>query len=162
MGTGRPAKIIDLQTPKNTKATIARAKMAEELVKTDNNELLSPPDDLINDEAKKEWNRVVPQLLKIDIIGNLDRAALIGYCNSLSKYNEATRALEKEEITVVEISKNGSKVKQNPLIAIQKSYAEEMRKFASIAGISMDARIRSGRKKVEKKEMEIEEKFGDI
>ena len=51
---------------------------------------------------------------------------------------------------------------ENPLIVVQKKYAEEMRKFASLCGMTIDSRLKAATMKVDKIEDEIEDEFGDI
>lgn len=45
---------------------------------------------------------------------------------------------------------------------IQKKYAEEMRKFASLCGLTIDSRLKAATIKIDKVENEIEDEFGDI
>lgn len=45
-------------------------------------------------EAKKEWARVAPELLKIRIITQLDRAALAAYCQAYGRWVEAERRIK--------------------------------------------------------------------
>ena len=46
---------------------------AEDQIRTEKNQLKRPPTWLIDDVAKKEWRRIVKELDKINIVGNLDR-----------------------------------------------------------------------------------------
>ena len=39
---------------------------------------------IIDDVAKKEWRRIVKELDKINIVGNLDRNNIGGYCNGFT------------------------------------------------------------------------------
>ena len=45
---------------------------------------------------------------------------------------------------------------------VQKKYAEEMRKFASLCGMTIDSRLKAAAMKVEKVKDEIKDEFGDI
>jgi P27 family predicted phage terminase small subunit len=45
-------------------------------------------------EAKKEWKRVAPVLLKIRIITQLDRAALAAYCQAYARWVEAEQRIK--------------------------------------------------------------------
>ena len=51
---------------------------------------------------------------------------------------------------------------KNPLLSVQKEYAEEMRKFAALCGMTVDARLKAAVVKVDEKNMQIEEQFGEI
>lgn len=58
---------------------------------------------------------------------------------------------------------NGSyTIVENPLIKIQKQYADEMRRFASLCGLTIDSRLKLAVQKTTKERKEIEEDFGDI
>ena len=152
----KPMKPVSISTRKISKEDKIRRAAAERMVSVGVDEITSPPEELISEEAEKEWNRVVPQLIDIDIIGNLDRAALIGYCNSYSNYMKATRQLSKQPLIKKETGK------RNQLVDVQKNYADEMRRFASLCGISMDSRIKAGMKMQEKKEESLKDRFGAI
>ena len=51
---------------------------------------------------------------------------------------------------------------ENPLIKIQKNYAEEMRKFAGLVGLTIDSRLKIATTKAEKQDSKIIDEFGDI
>ena len=50
----------------------------------------------------------------------------------------------------------------NPMIDIQKKYAEEMRKFASLCGLTIDARLKAAAVKTGNEQDEVKQKFGNI
>ena len=51
---------------------------------------------------------------------------------------------------------------KNPLIDVQKTYAEEMRKFAALCGLTIDSRLKVAATKTSKQEQDITEQFGGI
>ena len=53
-------------------------------------------------------------------------------------------------------------VVKNPMVDIQKGYAEEMRRFAALCGLTIDSRLKIASAKTSKVEDEIESKFGII
>ena len=53
-------------------------------------------------------------------------------------------------------------VKEHPLINIQKKYAEEMRKFASLVGLTIDSRLKAAVVKKGQYDDTIHSEFGDI
>ena len=61
----RPRKPKELQTGHLTVIDGQMKKAAEDAVKTEKNQLKTPPKWLINDVAKKEWRRIVKELDKI-------------------------------------------------------------------------------------------------
>ena len=59
-------------------------------------------------------------------------------------------------------TRNGVIVVKNPMVDIQKGYAEEMRRFAALCGLTIDSRLKAGTVKVNKQQEEIENRFGAI
>lgn len=113
--------------------------------------------------AKKEYKRILKDLNRIEIVGNLDLSNLAGYCNAYAMYRKATLQLAGERLIVEKISAQGVPYDaENPLIMVQKKYAEEMRKFASLCGMTIDSRLKAANMKVNRIEDEIEDEFGDI
>lgn len=79
-------KAVSTQKAHLTKQEIEERTQAEASVQTDVEEIMKPPAWLNSTIAKNEWKRVIPQLLKINIAGNLDLEALAGYCNAFANY----------------------------------------------------------------------------
>lgn len=159
---GKTRKPIDMQKAHLTLVEKQNRKMEEESVTTGNNQLKTPPKWLINDTAKKEWRRIVKELNKISIVGNLDYANLGGYCNAYANYIKATDILKEQTYYIDRETRNGVIVVKNPMVDIQTSYANEMRKFASLCGLTIDSRLKAAVTKTEKTEEMIQERFGNI
>ncbi len=51
------------------------------------------PPNFLSDEALGEWQRVTPQLERLGLISELDRAALAAYCQAYGRWVEAERGL---------------------------------------------------------------------
>ena len=158
----RPKKPIDMQKAHLSLVEKQNKRMEEESVATGKNHLKKPPDWLINDTAKKEWRRIVKELDKIDIVGNLDRANLGGYCNAYANYIKATEILKDQDYYIERETRTGNIVVKNPMVDIQTTYAAEMRKFASLCGLTIDSRLKAAVTKTEKTEDMIKQKFGNI
>jgi phage terminase small subunit len=62
---------VELQTGHLKVIDGQKKRDAEDQVKTEKNQLKRPPSWLIDDVAKKEWRRVVKELNKLNIVGNL-------------------------------------------------------------------------------------------
>jgi len=77
-------------------------------------------------------------------------------------YLKATTELQGKSLTVRKMTKNGPITVKNPLIEIQKNYAEEMRKFASLCGMTIDSRLKVATVKTTKQQNNITDEFGDI
>lgn len=159
---GRSRKPLEVQKGNITAINAQRRRIEEESVETDADQLKTPPKWLIDDVAKKEWRRIIKELKKINLIGNLDRNNLGGYCNAFSNYIRATDILKEQTFYIDRETRNGIIVVKNPMVDIQSRYAEEMRKFASLCGMTVDSRLKAATIKADKTEESIQKKFGNI
>lgn len=158
----RPRKPLAQQKGNLKVIDIQHKEMAEEKVQTNDDQLSTPPTWLIDAAAKKEWRRLVEELKKIGIIGNLDLNNLACYCNAYANYRKATKELKKQPMLVEKHTRFGVNIIKNPMIEVQKTYSEEMRRYAALCGLTIDSRLKAGAAKVDKQEEEIERKFGAI
>lgn len=134
--------------------------LEEEYVRTGKNQLKTPPIWLIDDIAKKEFKRIVKELKEIDIVGNLDLNNLGAYCNAFSNYIHVTEQLNGQDYYITRETRTGVIIVKNPLVDIQTNYATEMRKFASLCGMTIDSRLKAATIKVDKQQEAITSKFG--
>lgn len=159
----RSRKPLEMQKGNLTVEQQINMQQAEETVTVGREQLARAPNWLIDDVAKKEFKRIVKEFERIDVVGNLDLNNIAGYCNAYSFYLRATNQLKNEGLTVERKMKNGSVgTFKNPLIDIQKLYADEMRKFAALCGLTIDSRLKVATVKTTKTNQEIDDKFGDI
>lgn len=159
---GRPRKPIETQRGNLTVYTMQNRAKEEQDATTGKNQLKRPPDWLIDDVAKKEWRRIVKELEKINLVGNLDRNNLGGYCNAFANYVKATNILKEQTYYIDRETRNGIIVVKNPMVDIQKGYAEEMRRFAALCGLTIDSRLKAAATRTSKTQTSIEDKFGVI
>lgn len=159
---GRSRKPSEMQKGNITVIAGNKRKTEEESVTVGKDQLEKPPTWLVDNEAKKEWRRLVKELEKIDIIGNLDKNNLIGYCNAFANYKKVTEELKEAPFCVEKMTRNGTVTVRNPLIDIQKLYAEEMRKFAALCGLTIDSRLKAAAVKTETVEDDLARRFGNI
>lgn len=159
---GKTRKPVDMQKAHLRLVEKEEKKLQEECVTTGRSQLKTPPKWLINDVAKKEWRRIVRELNKIDIVGNLDYANLAGYCNAYANYIQVTDELRDQDYCIERHTRTGTIIVKNPLVDIQTTYASEMRKFAALCGMTIDSRLKAAVIKTEKTEDMINQKFGDI
>jgi len=157
---GRPRKIVDMQSAHNTKDEKQKKKQEERYVTTGRNQLKTPPKWLVDDVARKEWRRIVKELNQIDIVGNLDYANLAGYCNAYANYIKVTEAMRDQDYCIERETRTGTIIVKNPLVDIQKSYAEEMRRFAAMCGLTIDSRLKAVAAKADAEEQELKARFG--
>lgn len=161
MGRGR--KPVEMQKKHLTQAEKTDAVRVEEAIIVGNEQLAVPPKWLINKMAKDEFQRVVAEFEKINIVGNLDLNNIAGYCNAYAMYRKTTTQLKKVDLVIENPLPNGTMaIKEHPLIKVQKTYAEEMWKFASLCGLTIDSRLKAGTSKVSRENDDIKGEFGDI
>ena len=158
----RQRKVVNMQKAHLTQKEKQRKQQEEKVIITGNADLEKPPAWLLNADAKKEWKRIVGELKKIEVVGNLDYANLAGYCNAYANYIKVTRQLKKEPYCIERETRTGTIVVKNPLVDIQTNYAAEMRRFAALCGLTIDSRLKAAVVKTEKTEDMITEKFGNI
>lgn len=159
---GRPRKPLDVQKGHLKVVDYQKKEMEEQAVTTGADQLEKPPVWLTDVTAKNEWKRLVKELKKIEIIGNLDLNNLGAYCNAYSGYRKATKELKGAPLTVEKWTKYGPQMVPNPLIGVQSKYSDEMRRYASLCGLTIDSRLKAGTGKVNKQEETLERKFGLI
>ena len=159
----RNRKPLDQQIGNLTKEEKERRQMEEQAVRTGTEDIIRTPSWLVDNVAKQEYRRILKDLRNNEIVGNLDLSNLGGYCNAYAMYRRATKDLAGQDLIVEKVSAGGvSYEAENPLIMVQKKYAEEMRKFASMCGLTIDSRLKAASAKVDRIEDEIENEFGDI
>lgn len=83
-----------------------------------NDNEMAPPGWLL-DEAKTEWERIVPELARLGLFTKIDRTALVGYCQSWARYVEAEKFLS-NHATTFETDKGY--IAQVPQVSIAQKY----------------------------------------
>lgn len=96
-----------------------------------------PPE--LSPVAKREWDRLAAELVKLKLLTNLDRAALAAYCGAYALWAEATEAIQKYGTMVK--SPSGYPI-QSPYVAIANRQAEIMMRVASEFGFTPASRGR--------------------
>jgi P27 family predicted phage terminase small subunit len=89
--------------------------------------------------AKREWDRLAAELVKLKLLTNLDRAALAAYCGAYALWAEATEAIQKYGTMVK--SPSGYPI-QSPYVSIANRQAEIMMRYASEFGFTPASRGR--------------------
>ena len=152
-------KPMALHSGHHTKEELAVMEMENKAATGPRNLLTGPPPkDLIDKTARAEWKRVAGILSDMDIVGDLDYAAILGYCNAFSYYKKATLELANDDLVV----KTERGTVKNPLINVQDTFARQMRDFAMKAGLSIDTRLKQAALKVKKDAEAVTDEFGDI
>ena len=134
-------------------------RKAEEAMITMEDDKLGEPLEWLCDVAKSEWRRIVPILNEIGIVSSLDQAHVMVYCNAFAGYVEASKELER-------LNDEDYGAAQRALARVQSIYSSEMRKSASLCGLTIDSRLKAAATKREEIETEeqriIRERFGNI
>ncbi len=89
-------------------------------------------------DAKLEWKRVAPQLHRLGLLTQLDRAALAVYCESWSEWVEAKQVISKSGPVIA--GPHGPR--RNPYVFIAARAAEQLLKWAAELGMTPSARSR--------------------
>jgi len=159
----RHQKPLSQQKGNLTKEQQVRKQLIEDMVKVDADQLEKKPTWLRNSVAKNEWDRLLIELKKLEFIGNLDYNNLGAYCNAFAMYVQATKELKKVDLTFEYLAANGVKqIKSHPLIDVQRKYLDEMRRFSTTLGLTIDSRLKMAGGTLGKKEETIKDTFGDI
>ena len=101
---------------------------------------LTPPR-WLGDEAKKEWKRVAPVLLKAKVATALDRAILTSYCEAWGAYIQACKDLAKYGGAVL-VSKKTGQAYLSPWLNAKSMAEKQMRVCAVEMGMSPSSRSR--------------------
>ena len=158
---GRPRKTISMQTGNIKKDVRARREYEESLIKTEGDELDKLPTSVFLDAtAKKEYGRIKKNLESIDIIGNLDRNAMIVYANAYSMYLQALKETKKKDFTPT--MKTSSGEKPSPIYAILEQAKKDMETSGRALGMSASSRLKIAAEKAKGKEENLMQMFGDI
>ena len=152
---GRTRKPMSEQQGHLTKEQQTKRFTEQELVKTDNQYFLNPPEWLIDETAKKEYKRLVKAMKNMDMLGDLDANNLACYCNAFASYLKVTAELELTGF----VTADGE---PHPLISVQMKYAKEMRDFARLCGLSIDSRLKFAAVKLDDISENIDSEFGNI
>ena len=158
-----PIKVLQANGRKHlTKAEIEKRTSTEENIKPDTNRVKYPS--WLDDSGKKEWRRIITELKKLELITNIDVAALAICCDAYSKYVKATSDINKVGLLVSYTNKGGNKnVSPNPLINIATKYSEIYKKYCNEFGLTPNSRIKlTVNKEFEKEDPLVARGFGDV
>lgn len=108
-----------------------------------------PPDPPVElgEHARAEWDRVVPELQRLQLIKSLDRAALASYCEMWETFVLATADVHERGLVVENHStrKDGSEstwFTANPAVAVQRNAQAAVRAWCAEFGLTPSAEQR--------------------
>lgn len=84
------------------------------------------------DEARAEWERIVPELLRLELLKAEDGAALVQYCETWAVFVDATKKIHAEGLTYE--AKQGTLAR--PEVAIARTASRELRAWAGQFGLT--------------------------
>lgn len=96
-----------------------------------------PPESL-DDVGQREWRRVVPILLRVKLVTELDLAIVLGYCQSFSEFVASSKQVKKG---MVGKTKDGYPM-INPYFSILNKSSDKMLKYAQELGLTPVQRAR--------------------
>ena len=99
----------------------------------------------LDDEARREWHRIVPILHAAGVLTLADRAVLTGYCVAWSEFHRAIILLQEHGRTMT--TSTGYEA-QRPEVTMAQKWARIMESFAARLGLSPSDRssIKAGGK----------------
>jgi P27 family predicted phage terminase small subunit len=100
--------------------------------------LPEPPAELSGD-ARKEWDRVAPELYRMGLLTALDRSALAAYCQVYGRWVQAERGIAEGGLLSTTIKGN---LIQNALVGIANKAMADMVRYAAEFGMTPSARTR--------------------
>ena len=93
----------------------------------------------LGQEAKREWRRIAPRLLKRSVLTEWDRSALAAYCDAYQDWYEARKDLDaykkKHGSVLMRVGEHGY-LQQHPSIAIKTKAKNEMKGYLALFGLS--------------------------
>ena len=143
-----------------TKVTqITKAQQEDAISDLERMDLERPPAELRDAYARKTWKRIIPKLLQLPVLCDLDRDNLISYCNVWSEYveliEEQKRAESIDDIVtrVMVLDKLSTRIQK-----VQDAH----RKYGSLCGMSIDSRLKMAATKQKKEAEQVDQTFGVI
>lgn len=93
--------------------------------------------DWLNDLAKEEWQRIVPDLIEVGLLTKIDRAALAGYCHAWSEWQQMEADIEEEGID--QLTGTGT-TQRRPQVMVRDKAIERCYRFAKEFGLTPSSR----------------------
>jgi len=94
----------------------------------------------LNDEAQKEWRRIIEHLMEMGLYTEVDQAALAMYCQAWGRWVEAERMVNEQGAVLV--SEETGNFYQNPWFHTANRAWEQLRKMLPEFGFTPSSRAR--------------------
>ncbi|MGW6872902.1 phage terminase small subunit P27 family [Streptomyces xanthophaeus] len=93
-------------------------------------------------EARAEWERVVPELARLDLLKPVDRGALTAYCLTWDRLVQAQMEMASDGSV---LATNSQGRVRHPAVAVIEAASKELRAWAGEFGLTPSAESRVGR-----------------
>ena len=93
----------------------------------------------LSQQAKAEWRRLAPELERLGLLTQLDRAAFAAYCQSYAHWRECQAVLVEQGSMYITV--NG-RLRERPEVEMAKRFAQLTRAFAVEFGRTPTSRAR--------------------
>lgn len=133
----RPRKTTATSTGKIGKEKIKEKQEQEERIKIDRENLDAP--NYLTEKAKAEFERVVREAKKIEILDNLDLSILAIYSSAYAQYLEITEEIQKMDQAYRYITEDN---KISPLINAQDKIIKQIMTCSSKLGLATTDRLK--------------------
>lgn len=102
------------------------------------------PPEWLSPAARKEWDRVAPELERMGLLTRVDVAALAGYCTAYAHWQEAEAFIQEHGLTLSIRDDKGvlKAVQPVPEVNISIKMLDKVRQFAGEFGFTPSARSR--------------------
>lgn len=96
--------------------------------------------------ASREWERIVPELMRLGVLTVVDGKALAGYCDAYAYWEKARKDMDRHGLVCEEPVLNkegdeiGTKLKANPAVAIYATMGKLMKTFLVEFGLTPASR----------------------
>ncbi|PAP79628.1 hypothetical protein B1759_15015 [Rubrivirga sp. SAORIC476] len=94
----------------------------------------------LHKEAKREWRRIVPELVRLGLLAEVDRAALAAYCQAYATWWRMERDID--ENGDVQLNARSGLESARPQVAMRDKALDTMRRFLVEFGLTPAARTR--------------------
>ena len=138
---GRVAVSMEGNKKHLSRADKQNRKDAEQKLKIDREALKAP--DWLDDVAKAEFERIVAETAKADMLDNLDLGVVAIYADSWARYIELSEQIQ-EEGTVVTLtgSRGQTYTKVHPAVIAQQTYVDRIYKASTKLGMACTDRLK--------------------
>ncbi|MFC5144282.1 phage terminase small subunit P27 family [Streptomyces aureoversilis] len=104
------------------------------------------PPEWLPEEARAEWERVVPELARLELLKPVDRSALAAYCLCWDRLVQAQREMAQDGSV---LSTNSQGRVRHPAVAVIEAASKELRAWAGEFGLTPSAEARVGRQEAD-------------